>query len=83
LAWEVENYVRDSSGRIPKERDHLIDCWRYANAAVCFDLADDIDGIPVEPDKDDMPRGYTIEQDMDNAIVDKFDPYDTLEGIVL
>ena len=80
LSWEVENYVRDSSGRIPKERDHLIDCWRYANAAVAFDLADDIDCIPVEPDKDDLPRGYTIEQDMDSGRVDKFDPYDTLDN---
>lgn len=82
LAWEVENYVKDANGRIPKDRDHLIDCWRYANSAVNFDLADD-DKVPVAPDRDDMPRGYTIEQDMDNAIVDKFDPYDTLEAIEL
>jgi hypothetical protein len=78
----VENYVKDANGRIPKDRDHLIDCWRYANSAVNFDLADD-DKVPVAPDRDDMPRGYTIEQDMDNAIVDKFDPYDTLEAIEL
>ena len=81
LAWEVENYVRDKNGRIPKERDHLIDCWRYANAALGFALSDDDSkyaademSVPKEP-----RRGYTIEDDLNSDRVDKFDPYNTIE----
>jgi hypothetical protein len=83
LAWEVENYVKDKNGRIPKERDHLIDCWRYANAALCFDLRDD-DSEFARKDQyvEKLPkRGYTIEDDMESDKVDKFDPYNTVEGL--
>ena len=40
LVWEIVNYKRDpKTKKIPKENDHLIDCWRYGNAAVGFDLS--------------------------------------------
>jgi hypothetical protein len=81
LAWEVENYVKDKNGRIPKVNDHLIDCWRYTNAALGFDLADD-DSKFLEEDNyvEKLPRrGYTIEQDRQSDNVDKFDPYNTIE----
>jgi hypothetical protein len=70
LAWEVENYVRDQHGRIPKKRDHLIDCWRYANAALAFDL---VDGDEPEVVVDDR-RGFTPEQDWKESRGSDFDP---------
>lgn len=81
LAWEVDNYVKDKNGRIPKVNDHLIDCWRYTNAALGFDLADD-DSKFLEEDNyvEKLPRrGFTIEQDRESDNVDKFDPYNTIE----
>lgn len=50
LAWEVENYIKDDKGKIPKENDHLIDCWRYLNAA--FGYTPEM--IP-EPEAPDYP----------------------------
>ena len=81
LAWEIENYVRDKLGRIPKVNDHLIDCWRYANAALGFDLSDDDSKFAQnEIYIEKLPkRGYTIEDDMESDRVDKFDPYNVIE----
>ena len=62
LKWEVENYIADSSGKIPKRNDHLIDCWRYTNAAAGLSLAADAE--PREAPVDDRPRAYSIEQDL-------------------
>lgn len=81
LAWEIENYVKDKNGRIPKVNDHLIDCWRYTNSALGFDLADD-DSKFLKDDNyiEKLPRrGYTIEQDRESDNVDKFDPYNVIE----
>jgi hypothetical protein len=61
LVWEIENYVRDKKGNIPKKADHLIDCWRYANAAA--GLALDDEETPTEPDEEDMPRGFRPESE--------------------
>ena len=38
LKWELQNYVRTDKGDIPKKNDHLIDCWRYLNAAANYDM---------------------------------------------
>ncbi len=36
LIWEIERYVKDKNGAIPKKHDHLIDIWRYINSAIGF-----------------------------------------------
>ena len=38
LKWEIQNYVRTDKGDIPKRNDHLIDTWRYLNAAANYDM---------------------------------------------
>lgn len=34
--WEIERYVKDKNGQIPKKNDHLIDIMRYLNNAAGF-----------------------------------------------
>lgn len=50
--WEVENYVKDRNGRIPKKGDHLIDCHRYGNAAAGISLEDEAMPHEFEEDED-------------------------------
>jgi hypothetical protein len=59
--WEMQNYVRDKNGAIPKKDDHLIDCLRYLNAAMCYDFHKETQFQP-NPDI----RAYTIEDDLKN-----------------
>lgn len=68
LAWEVENYIRDKNGKIPKENDHLIDCWRYGNAAAGLSLAKDFEPEEKKPDW----RGFTPEWDARQEESDNF-----------
>ena len=56
--WEIENYVKDKHGKIPKKGDHLIDCCRYGNAASGLAINDEKE--PEEKDPEDMPRGYAL-----------------------
>jgi len=60
LVSEIENYVRDEDGKIPKDGDHLLDCMRYTNAAAHYTA------IPLEEEKplEETRRYHTIESDM-------------------
>lgn len=43
LYWELDNYFKDKKGNIPKEKDHLIDCFRYALGAAQYSLNKEVD----------------------------------------
>jgi hypothetical protein len=59
--WEMENYVKDKNGKIPKKDDHLIDCFRYFLDAAGFTFNEE--PIPKELDPLLAKRGYRIEDD--------------------
>lgn len=40
LFWEMENYRKDSNGKIAKANDHLIDCFRYILDATTYTVKD-------------------------------------------
>lgn len=60
LPWELRQYVKTDKGDIPKKNDHLIDCWRYLNAASHYNM---IEAIEVQKEKSEK-RGYTPYQDL-------------------
>ena len=60
LKWEIQQYVRTDRGDIPKKNDHLIDCWRYLNAAANYDMNE----IKEKRKPTDTRRAFTIEQDL-------------------
>jgi len=62
LIWEVENYIKDDKGRIPKENDHLIDCDRYGDQL--FDYSIRREKAPEPADPDEARRGYTMDEDL-------------------
>lgn len=59
LRWEIQNYVRTDKGDVPKKNDHLIDCWRYLNAAANYDMNAIIEK-KMDKDKD---RGWRRRED--------------------
>ena len=48
LFWEMDNYFKDKHGRIPKERDHLIDCTRYVLGADYYSVREEQEKVPEE-----------------------------------
>jgi hypothetical protein len=62
LIWEVENYIKDKNGNIPKINDHLIDCWRYGNTEGGLDLLPEEEPEKINP----QYRGFTIDQDLNS-----------------
>jgi hypothetical protein len=44
--WEMSNYIKDDSGKIPKGNDHLIDDTRYLFAAAHYVLENESEPVP-------------------------------------
>ncbi len=63
LIWEMENYILDDQGKIPKKNDHLIDCLRYGNATAAYDPNLVQEPVPLSEDRE--RRGFTPEQDIE------------------
>ena len=72
LFWELENYRKDSSGRIPKKNDHLIDCLRYIFDSNYYSIL-----TTKEPKLDvvEMKRGYTPAQDFPELSQNEFEDF--------
>lgn len=70
LIWEIENYIKDKNGNIPKVNDHLLDAMRYSNAAAGLCLEEDNPPEPIDPD--DEQRFWTQGQDIET--IRRLDP---------
>lgn len=57
LRTEVEKYVVDDKGNIPKIHDHLIDCWRYLNAAANYNMHEVLEAVRIKSDYEAIRRG--------------------------
>jgi hypothetical protein len=84
LKWELDSYMKDERGNIPKENDHLIDDLRYFFAAIGYNLHEE--DIPKEADPYLQRRGIRLEEDMpaNNNLVDfdnDFSSNSSLEGL--
>lgn len=75
LYWEMENYVRDDRGEIPKENDHLIDALRYALNTMGYSLNTAMEPGNQELLNKEVKRFYTPEEDMRSDLDDN--EYDT------
>ncbi len=73
LIWELENYIRDRNGKIPKANDHLIDCWRYLNAAANYEFVETAEPVPAP--KEGGRRGFSIEEEVAEFNDDPFIKY--------
>lgn len=60
LFWEMDNYYKDKSGKIPKRNDHLIDCFRYFLYAANYVLTKEKEYVEKE---DENFRGAKIKDD--------------------
>jgi len=54
--WEMDNYYKDKQGNIPKKDDHLVDCLRYALAALYYSLPEQ--SPPEDPQVHNRTRIY-------------------------
>lgn len=71
LFWEIENYIKDDRGNIPKKNDHLIDCVRYTNGAAYYSLNEEQD--PKDKDERVYRRGYSLEEEFSEFFGDRDD----------
>jgi hypothetical protein len=56
LYMEMEQYAKDDQGRIPKRDDHLIDCFRYLNAASNYNMQEVLEGV-ITSHEHEMSKG--------------------------
>jgi hypothetical protein len=59
--WELDNYIKDHSGKVPKVNDHNIDNFRYILSADMYDLNDVKEPMPEK--FNDSFRGAKISDD--------------------
>lgn len=74
--YEMENYISDDLGRIPKKNDHLIDCFRYLLGHANYDV-----NQMIEAKRQIKNRGKSLAQDLkeDRLQEDWTSLYETLE----
>jgi hypothetical protein len=70
LYWELERYRKDSSGKIPKKDDHLIDCLRYTIESTHYTIREEPEIIA---DPLTQKRGFRIEDDFPDLFSREFD----------
>lgn len=62
LSWELENYIKDEKGKVPKKNDHQIDNLIYTLYLLGYRMEEE------KPPKEIPPqmarRGYSMEEDM-------------------
>lgn len=62
LSWELENYIKDEKGNVPKKNDHQIDNLIYTLYLLGYRMEEE------KPPKEIPPqmarRGYSMEEDM-------------------
>lgn len=60
LFFEMENYVKDKNGKIPKKDDHLIDCLRYTLWAAGYSIRD----LQEPKEQEHHFRAYSLDHDL-------------------
>ena len=75
LIGEVEKYSIDDRGNIPKIHDHLIDCWRYLNAAANYNMHEILHAVRYRSDQETVREGRYrgMEDDLDDTSNDWMD----------
>lgn len=68
--WEMQNYIKDEDGKIPKVNDHLINAFQYKLQALGFNLEEDLEPKPDDPFL--ARRGLSMESEIlgTNNLVD-------------
>lgn len=61
LIWEMESYIKDENGKIPKKDDHLINAIEYGFGALGLNLEELSEPVIIPKEE---PRGYRIEDDI-------------------
>lgn len=60
LVWEMESYIKDENGRVPKKDDHLINALQYALGALGLNLEELEEPVTIPKEE---PRGFRPEDD--------------------